>query len=37
VQTLIRDVETFGGGQGFEDDVCLVAIESARLPAPTRP
>jgi sigma-B regulation protein RsbU (phosphoserine phosphatase) len=33
LERVVRSAEDFGGGHGFDDDICLVAVDVAGLPA----
>ena len=33
LERVLRDAENFGGGHGFDDDVCLMAVDVAQFPA----
>ena len=32
LERVLRDAETFGGGHGFDDDVCLMAVDVSQFP-----
>ena len=32
LERVLRDAESFGGGHGFDDDVCLMAVDVAQFP-----